>query len=36
MSSSWLKISPRAASSPKTIPAIEITISRSGAIENIV
>ena len=28
------KISPRAASSPKNSPAIEITISSSGAIEN--
>ena len=32
----WSKISPRAASSPKTSPATEITINRRGAIENIV
>ena len=33
---SWPKISPRAASSPNTSPAMEITISSRGAIENIV
>ena len=36
ISSSWLKISPCAAWSPKTRPAMEMTISSSGAIENIV
>ena len=35
-SSIWWKISPRAASSPKTEPATAITISSSGAIENMV
>ena len=34
--SSWSRISPRAACSPKNSPATEITISSSGAIENIV
>ena len=34
--SSWAKNSPWAASLPNTRPAIEITISSSGAIENIV
>ena len=34
--SSWSRISPRAACSPKNRPATEITISSSGAIENIV
>ena len=35
-SCSWSMISPRAARSPKNRPATEITISSSGAIENIV
>ena len=36
MSCNWPWISPRAASSPKKKPAIEITISSSGAIEKMV
>ncbi len=34
--SSWSRISPRAACSPKNSPATEITINSNGAIENIV